>query len=115
MQQVAIVLDCRVSEFFAAVTFLPVLQAEFGHIAEGLRAALQSQEQDRAQRAYPDPEGLIAAITNPAHKLMASLQLEGGFRTEGVGAPSRLANPLSQDNLMGFCTDQISGGPGRHH
>src|SRR5690606_42037761 len=39
-------------------------------------------------RAYPDPVRLIAAISDGTFQLQASLQYEGGLRTEGVGAPS---------------------------
>ena len=62
-------------------------------------------------RAYPDPIRLIAAITDGTFQLQASLQYEGGLRTEGVGAPSnrRLKNPLTLDGLHGIGTDPVTG------
>lgn len=63
-----------------------------------------------ATRAYPRPEALIAAISNPVHQLQAKLQLQSGLRAEGSGAPSaKLANPLSFDNLKGFARDPVTG------
>lgn len=62
-------------------------------------------------RAYPDPVRLIAAISDGTFQLQASLQYEGGLRTEGVGAPSnrRLKNPLTMNGLRGISTDPITG------
>ena len=62
-------------------------------------------------RAYPDPVRLITAITDGTFQLQASLQYEGGLRTEGVGAPSnrRLKNPLTLDGLHGIGTDPVTG------
>jgi hypothetical protein len=62
-------------------------------------------------RAYPDPLRLIEAITNGTFQLQASLQYEGGLRTEGVGAPSnrRLKNPLTSNGLRGIGTDPVTG------
>ena len=64
-------------------------------------------------RAYPDPIRLIAAISDGAFQLQASLQYEGGLRTEGVGAPSnrRLKNPLTSKGLRGICTDPVTESP----
>jgi hypothetical protein len=64
-------------------------------------------------RAYPDPIRLIAAITNGTFQLQASLQYEGGLRTEGVGAPSnrRLKNPLTSNGLRGIGTDPVTASP----
>lgn len=64
-------------------------------------------------RAYPDPARLIAAIPAGTYQLQASLQYEGGLRTEGVGAPSnrRLKNPLTRDGLRGITTDPVTGLP----
>lgn len=64
-------------------------------------------------RAYPDPLRLIAAISDRTFQLQASLQYEGGLRTEGVGAPSnrRLKNPLISDGLHGITADPITGLP----
>jgi integrase len=62
-------------------------------------------------RAYPDPVRLIAAIRNGTYQLQASLQYEGGLRTEGVGAPSnrRLKNLLTSEGLHGIGTDPVTG------
>lgn len=62
-------------------------------------------------RAYPDPVRLIAAISDGTFQLQASLQYEGGLRTEGVGAPSnrRLKNPLSLNGLRGIGNDPVTG------
>lgn len=61
-------------------------------------------------RAFPEPLLLIVSINNPAHSLQASLQYEGGLRTEGVGAASNgLANPLTADNLGGLIPDPVTG------
>ena len=64
-------------------------------------------------RAYPDPVRLIAAISDGTFQLQASLQYEGGLRTEGVGAPSnrRLKNPLTMNGLRGISTDPVTGLP----
>lgn len=64
-------------------------------------------------RAYPDPAGLIEAITDGRYQLQASLQYEGGLRAEGVGAPSnrRLKNPLTEKGLRGVVSDPVSGQP----
>ena len=64
-------------------------------------------------RAYPDPIRLIAAISDGAFQLQASLQYEGGLRTEGVGAPSnrRLKNPLTSKGLRGIATDPVTASP----
>ncbi|OQB74584.1 MAG: hypothetical protein BWX92_02973 [Deltaproteobacteria bacterium ADurb.Bin135] len=62
-------------------------------------------------RAYPDPIRLIKSITNGIYQLQASLQFEGGLRSEGVGAPSnrRLKNPLTKDGLRGIDSDPVTG------
>jgi hypothetical protein len=64
-------------------------------------------------RAYPDPVRLIAAISDGTFQLQASLQYEGGLRTEGVGAPSnrRLKNPLTCNGLHGIGTDPVTASP----
>jgi len=64
-------------------------------------------------RAYHDPIQLIEAITDGTYQLQASLQYEGGLRTEGVGAPSirRLKNPLTEKGLRGIVSDPVSGSP----
>ena len=62
-------------------------------------------------RAYPNPIGLIASIKGATFQLQASLQYEGGLRTEGAGAPShrRLKNPLNKDCLLGIGSDPVTG------
>ena len=64
-------------------------------------------------RAYPDPIRLIGAITDGTFQLQASLQYEGGLRTEGVGAPSnrRLKNPLTNEGLRGIGKDPVTASP----
>lgn len=75
------------------------------------RAYLEGgREYAAGTRAYPFPEKLIAAIGNETHRLQATLQLQGGLRAEGVGAPSgRIANPLTKENLKGFLKDPATG------
>jgi hypothetical protein len=62
-------------------------------------------------RAYPDPIGLIKNIKDSMYQLQASLQYEGGLRSEGVGAPShvQLNNPLNREGLLGIGTDPVTG------
>ncbi|MBN2569408.1 MAG: hypothetical protein JXB42_08260 [Deltaproteobacteria bacterium] len=61
-------------------------------------------------RAYPNPQNLINAITNSTHQLQAKLQYEGGCRAEGVGAPSNAhPNPLTKENLGGIGKDPVTG------
>ena len=61
-------------------------------------------------RAFPEPLLLIWSINNPTHSLQASLQYEGGLRTEGVGAASNgLANPITVANLGGLIPDPVTG------
>jgi integrase len=63
-------------------------------------------------RAYTDPEGLIAALDNETHRLQAKLQYESGMRTEGVGAPSNgLKNPIKAKQLLGIVPDPVAGVP----
>jgi hypothetical protein len=59
-------------------------------------------------RAYPDPELLIAAITDPTHRLAAKLQLEGGLRAEGVGSPR---SPYSSFRITEQCQHGIFTDP----
>ena len=91
-----------------------------GETAEGIRSVLAEEKtQWRVElsarsggyttRAYPDPTGLYAAISDPALRLQARLMGETGCRTEGVGAPARGNNPLTASNLLGMGTDPISG------
>ncbi len=64
-------------------------------------------------RSYPDPIILIQNIQDGTHQLQACLQLEGGLRTQGVGAPrnKRLRNPLTRKGLIGIVQDPITGKP----
>lgn len=77
------------------------------------RKLLRKSSKLFSNRAYPDPIRLIAAISDGTFQLQASLQYEGGLRTEGVGAPSnrRLKNPLISDGLRGITVDPITGLP----
>jgi integrase len=61
-------------------------------------------------RRYDDPLEIICRLKNAEHILQASIQLEGGCRAEGVGAPkSSIPNPLTQENLRGLCPDPVTG------
>jgi hypothetical protein len=73
------------------------------------KETLLARSSTYGNRAYPDPDGLIAAMANPVHQLQARLQAESGCRAEGVGAPSRGSNPLTQANLRGIVTDPVNG------
>lgn len=75
------------------------------------RKLLPKSSRSFDSRAYPDPIRLIEAIRGRTHQLQASLQYEGGLRTEGVGASSnrRLKNPLTPDGLRGMGTDPVTG------
>ncbi len=73
------------------------------------RAELAVRSGGYTTRAYPDPEGLYAAISDPALRLQAKLMGETGCRTEGVGTPARGSNPLTATNLLGLATDPVSG------
>jgi len=77
------------------------------------RALLGKSSRVFTNRAYPDPVRLIEAIHDGTFQLQASLQYEGGLRTEGVGAPSnrRLRNPLIAAGLRGIGTDPVTGKP----
>lgn len=75
------------------------------------RKRLKKSSRLFANRAYPDPIRLITAIDAGLYQLQASLQYEGGLRTEGVGAPSnrRLRNPLGKQGLHGHGADPVTG------
>jgi len=73
------------------------------------RTELAARSGGYTSRAYPDPEGLYAAISDSALRLQAKLMGETGCRTEGVGAPARGSNPLTPANLLGLGTDPVSG------
>jgi hypothetical protein len=77
------------------------------------KRSLRKSSKKFDNRAYPDPIGLIEAITDGTYQLQASLQYEGGLRTEGVGAPSnrRLKNPLTEKGLRGIVSDPVNGSP----
>lgn len=84
-----------------------------GRFGRESRKLLPKSSRQFAQRAYPDPLQLIAAIADPTYQLQASLQYEGGLRAEGVGAPShrRLKNPLTAQALLGIASDPVTGLP----
>lgn len=75
------------------------------------RSQLRKSSKLFDNRAYPDPIRLIEAIPDGTFQLQASLQYEGGLRTEGVGAPSnrRLKNPLTINGLRGITADPVTG------
>lgn len=61
-------------------------------------------------RGYDRPEEVIAYLERPEHILQASIQLQGGCRAEGVGAPcSPIPNPMTKENLRGICADPVTG------
>ncbi|WP_459855803.1 hypothetical protein [Humidesulfovibrio idahonensis] len=73
------------------------------------RTELAARSGGHTTRAYPDPVGLYAAISDSGLRLQARLMGETGCRTEGVGAPARGSNPLTASNLLGLGVDPISG------
>ena len=77
------------------------------------KTLLSRSSKDFDNRAYPDPVRLIEAISDATYQLQASLQYEGGLRTEGVGAPSnrKLKNPLTINALRGIIIDPVTGLP----
>lgn len=78
--------------------------------SELIHANLGKSSRNFDNRAYPDPQNLINAITNSTHQLQAKLQYEGGCRAEGVGAPSNgRPNPLNKENLGGIGKDPVTG------
>lgn len=86
------------------------IRQEIARLAHHPETGLAKTSRDFSNRAYPDPQGLIKNITDSVHRLQASLQYEGGLRTEGVGAPSNhLSNPLTVNNLGGLITDPVTG------
>jgi hypothetical protein len=72
------------------------------------REELAPRSNGYTTRAYPDPDGLYAAISDPALRLQARLMGETGCRAEGVGAPARGSNPLTVANLLGMGADPVS-------
>lgn len=52
-------------------------------------------------RAYPDPSLLIQTLSDPLHRLAATIQYEGGARFEGVGL-------IKADQLQGVVFDPIT-------
>lgn len=61
-------------------------------------------------RAYIDPQDLVGAIKNPIHQLQARLQLEGGCRAEGIGAPAQAKfNPITRKNFRHHQTGEALG------
>ncbi|HPR74438.1 MAG TPA: hypothetical protein PLX41_12355, partial [Bacteroidales bacterium] len=86
------------------------IRQSISKIARNKQNGLLKSNSEYFNRAYPDPDSLISSIKNLAHKLQAMLQREGGFRAEGVGAPSSgIPNPLTADQLGGIVTDPVTG------
>jgi hypothetical protein len=78
--------------------------------SELIHDKLDKSSRNFDNRAYPNPQNLINAITNSTHQLQAKLQYEGGCRAEGVGAPSNShPNPLTKENLGGIGKDSVTG------
>ena len=73
------------------------------------RTELAGRSGGYTSRAYPDPEGLYAAIRDAGLRLQAKLMGEAGCRAEGVGAPARGSKPFTATNLLGMGTDPVSG------
>lgn len=70
--------------------------------ASRLARRLPMSTGDYVNRATPDPEALIMALSEPHHRLMARLQMACGCRAEGVGAPRRRTpngNRLTLENF----------------
>jgi len=53
-------------------------------------------------RAYKNPLDIINSLESNTHKLAASIQLQGGARSEGVTL-------INYNQLKGYCDDKISG------
>ncbi|HOS28681.1 MAG TPA: hypothetical protein PK528_10230 [Syntrophorhabdus sp.] len=86
------------------------IREEASRLARRKGRGLKRSSRQFSNRAYPDPVLLIRMIENPTHCLQASLQYEGGLRTEGVGAASNgLSNPLTSSNLGGLIPDPVTG------
>ena len=76
------------------------------------------QEYADGTRAYPNPERLIAAISDESHAIQAALQSQGGMRSEGVGAPQwKHSQPVSVRKLARLRTRPRYRAAGRccHH
>lgn len=54
------------------------------------------------KRTYKNPYVLIASLSQPEHRLAATIQIEGGARIEGVGL-------IKPDQLQGIRFDPITG------
>jgi hypothetical protein len=86
------------------------LRKEVSRLARQKGTGLDKSSRQFSNRAYSDPIILIRMIENPTHCLQASLQYEGGLRTEGAGAASNgLSNPLTSSNLGGLIPDPVTG------
>jgi integrase len=55
----------------------------------------------KGTRAYKAPRRLVAAVTNPDHRLVARMQYESGARVSEC-------NHLKKDNLRGFSNDPVT-------
>jgi|GEM_PF-485997 len=86
------------------------IRREISRLARQKDTGLSKSSRLFSNRAYPDPILLIKTIGDSTHCLQASLQYEGGLRTEGVGAASNgLSNPLTSENLGGIVPDPVTG------
>ncbi len=87
-----------------------VIRKNISRIARDKNLGLPKSSREFFNRAYPDPDCLIAQIDNPVHRLQAMLQNDGGLRAEGVGSPSNgFHNPLTMSHLGGIVIDPITG------
>lgn len=79
-------------------------------LAKSARQCLQKSSRSFFSRAYAEPLSLLEAIDNPVYQLQATLQYEGGFRAEGVGAPGNgMRNPLTKNSMRGVSSDPVTG------
>ena len=86
------------------------IRREASRCARNKDTGLNRSSKKFSNRAYPDPVMLIKTIDDPTHCLQASLQYEGGLRTEGVGAASNgMSNPLTKSHLGGIIPDPVTG------
>lgn len=108
---------CEVIDFEAARSVIRAQQVEANQqiINPGLKYSKPGMTKEpwyhrMGSRCYERPEQMIAYIDNNAYYLQARIQLEGGCRAEGVGAPcSPVPNPFTAKNLRGLCPDPVNG------
>jgi integrase len=86
------------------------IRKEYSQLARHKEKGLPKSSRNFSNRAYQEPKHIIDNINNPAHKLQALLQKEGGLRAEGVGAASNgMRNPITLEHLGGIVRDPVTG------